>query len=156
MVLIKSATRGLCFLLGLLTGVPSHLAIPPAGDGMNSTDATEAYAGTTFIAFGGGRQIWFASVLRFCTIAARWNSSRAPERPRNRIRSKRWWVFRWANRISTLLRSSRDLANSGLPINARATSRASSCTSRGIFRKVIFGVHLALMWHEPQSRVLAR
>src|SRR5437016_3629208 len=72
------------------------------------------------------------------------------------IRSKRWWVFRWANRISTLLRSSRDLANSGLPINARATSRASSCTSRGIFRKVIFGVHLALMWHEPQSRVLAR
>ncbi len=31
MVLIKSATRGLCFLLGLLTGVPSHLAIPPAG-----------------------------------------------------------------------------------------------------------------------------
>ena len=38
MVLIKSATRGLCFLLGLLTGVPSHLAIPRVGDGMNSTD----------------------------------------------------------------------------------------------------------------------
>ncbi len=28
---------------------------------------------------GGGRQIRMASVLRFCTIAARWNSSRAPE-----------------------------------------------------------------------------
>ena len=28
-----------------------------------------------------------ASVLRFCTIAARWNSSRAPERPLSRIRS---------------------------------------------------------------------
>jgi hypothetical protein len=31
------------------------------------------------IASGGGRQIWFASVLRFSTIAARWNSSRAPD-----------------------------------------------------------------------------
>jgi hypothetical protein len=28
----------------------------------------------------------FASVLRFCTIAARWNSSRAPERPLSRMR----------------------------------------------------------------------
>jgi hypothetical protein len=30
--------------------------------------------------FVGGRQIRIASVLRFCTMAARWNSSRAPER----------------------------------------------------------------------------
>jgi hypothetical protein len=29
-----------------------------------------------------------AMVLRFCTMAARWNSSRAPERPLSRIRSK--------------------------------------------------------------------
>src|SRR6266699_6696686 len=64
---------------------------PPPGRCVWNCDL--GYAGTTFIAFGGGRQIWFASVLRFCTIAARWNSSRAPERPRNRIRSKRWWVF---------------------------------------------------------------
>src|SRR5437667_10564767 len=82
---------------------------PPPGRCVWNCDL--GYAGTTFIAFGGGRQIWFASVLRFCTIPARWNSSRAPERPRNRIRSKRWCVFRWANRISTLLRSSRDLAS---------------------------------------------
>src|SRR2546429_6671186 len=34
---------------------------------------------------GGGRQMWFASVLRFCAIAARGNSSRAPERPRSRL-----------------------------------------------------------------------
>jgi len=34
-------------------------------------------------------------------MAARWNSSRAPERPRNRIRSKPWCVFRCAKRIST-------------------------------------------------------
>jgi len=33
--------------------------------------------------------------------------SRAPERPRNRMRSKRWWVFRCAKRISTFLRSRR-------------------------------------------------
>src|SRR6266568_5256496 len=60
---------------------------PPPGRCVWNCDL--GYAGTTFIAFGGGRQIWFASVLRFCTIAARWNSSRAPERPRNRMRSKR-------------------------------------------------------------------
>jgi hypothetical protein len=39
--------------------------------------------------FGGGRQMRIASVLRFCTIAARWNSSRAPESPLSRMRSKR-------------------------------------------------------------------
>src|SRR5213078_3720512 len=48
------------------------------------------------------------------------------------------------------------LANSGVPIKARVASRASSCTSRGIFRKVILGVHLGLSGHGPQSRVLAR
>jgi hypothetical protein len=32
-------------------------------------------------ASGGGCQSWLASVLRFCTMAARWNSSRAPETP---------------------------------------------------------------------------
>src|SRR5205814_8298343 len=30
---------------------------------------------------GGGPRIRSESVLRFCTIAARWNSSRAPESP---------------------------------------------------------------------------
>jgi hypothetical protein len=37
MVLIKSATGGLCFLLGLLRELSLRLAIPPVGDGMNST-----------------------------------------------------------------------------------------------------------------------
>src|SRR3974377_2483104 len=45
-----------------------------------------------------------AKVLRFCTVAASRNSSRAPERPRSRIRSKRWGTFKWAKRISTRLR----------------------------------------------------
>jgi hypothetical protein len=39
---------------------------------------------------------------------------------RQSMRSKRWWVFRCAKRISTFLRSSRDLSNSGVPIRARA------------------------------------
>ncbi len=86
-------------------------------------DATDAQATHAAGMSGGGRQIWLARVLRFCTMAARWNSSRAPERPRSRIRSKRWWVFRCAKRISTFLRSSRDLSNSGVPINARVQHR---------------------------------
>ncbi len=44
-------------------------------------------------------------------MAARWNSSRAPESPLSRMRSKPWWVFRCANLISTRFLSSRDLAN---------------------------------------------
>ena len=48
----------------------------------NRRDATHAQAGC-----GGGRMRRRASVLRFCTMAARWNSSRAPERPRSRSRS---------------------------------------------------------------------
>ena len=39
-------------------------------------------------------------------MAARRNSSRAPERPRSRMRSKRWWRFRWAKRVSTLFNPS--------------------------------------------------
>src|SRR4029434_25034 len=79
-------------------------------------DATDIHATHATCLSGGGRQMWLASVLRFCAIAARWNSSRAPERPRRRMRSKRWWVFRCAKRISTFLRSSLDCSNSGVPI----------------------------------------
>src|SRR5260370_36614412 len=49
---------------------------PPPGRCVWNCDL--GYAGTTFIAFGGGRQIWLAGALRFCPIAAAWNSSRAP------------------------------------------------------------------------------
>src|SRR5215831_5875768 len=119
-------------------------------------NATDAQATHAVGVFSNGRQIWLARVFKFFTMAARWNSSRAPEKPRNRIRSKPLCVFRCAKRISTFLRSLRDLANSGVPIKARVASRASSCTSRGIFRKVILGVHLGLSGHGPQSRVLAR
>src|SRR5260370_40384082 len=114
-------------------------------------DATDAQATHAVGVFSNGRQIWLARVFKFCTMAARWNSSRAPEKPRNRIRPKPWCVFRCAKRISTFLRSLRDLANSGVPIKARVASRASSCTSRGTFRKVMFGVHLGLSGHGARA-----
>jgi hypothetical protein len=37
----------------------------------------------------GGPMERSAKVLRFCTIAARWNSSRAPDSPRSRMRRQR-------------------------------------------------------------------
>jgi hypothetical protein len=65
-------------------------------------------------ASGDGRQIWLASVLRFYTVAARWNSSRGPE------------SFRCAKRISTRFLSSRDLRKAFVHMSRRATSRACS------------------------------
>src|SRR5262245_57159523 len=117
---------------------------------------SNAYATDLRARSGGGPRIRSASVLRFCTMAARWNSSRAPDSPRRRMRSKPWWVFRCAKRISTLFLSSRDFSNSGVPMRARAWSRASSFTSRGPLRQVSFGQHLGFNGHGPQSRVLAR
>ena len=66
-------------------------------------------------------------------MAARWNSSRAPVRPRRRMRSKPYWTFRCAKRISTFLRALLDRSNSGVPFSDRVWLRASSLTSRAIF-----------------------
>jgi hypothetical protein len=142
------------FSLGLPTSLAELVTLAKASNACCTLDAWDAQATHAAGVSSRGGQIYLASVFKFCTMAARWNSSRAPERPRNRIRSKPWCVFTCAKRISTFLRSLRDLANSGVPIKAQVTSRASSCTSRGIFRKVILGVHLGLSGHEPQSRVL--
>ena len=59
--------------------------------GVDVDAATDAYATDATnarVRFGGGPSIRSAMVFKFCTIAARWNSSRAPERPRSRMRSK--------------------------------------------------------------------
>ena len=48
-------------------------------------------------------------------MAARWNSSRAPERPLSHSRSKPWWVLRCAKHISTRFLLSRDLRNAFVP-----------------------------------------
>src|ERR1700746_3311832 len=80
-------------------------------------------------------------------MAARWNSSRAPESPLSRIRSKPWCVFKCAKRISTRFRSSRDLANAFVFIFRRAVSRASSWISRGILRASAVVQHFARIGH---------
>ena len=59
---------------------------------------------------GGGRLTILASRLRFCAIAASVNSNCAPLGPRRRNRSRRKMRLRWANSISTFLRSRRDRA----------------------------------------------
>src|SRR5262245_37471773 len=53
-----------------------------------TTDAYETDPTSARVRSGGGSSIRIAMVFKFCTIAARWNSSRAPERPRSRMRSK--------------------------------------------------------------------
>jgi hypothetical protein len=52
---------------------------------------------------GGGAGISLASFLGFWAVAARWNSSRAPQGPRSRNRSSFRMRWRWANSISTFL-----------------------------------------------------
>src|SRR5205807_1603675 len=54
---------------------------------------------------GVGIGISMAILRRFWAVAARWNSSRAPFGPRNRSRSSFRMRLRWANSISTFLRS---------------------------------------------------
>ena len=93
-------------------------------------------------AAGGDLAVSLASRRRFCAMAASVHSSRAPRGPRNRRRPSRRMRFKWANSISTRLRSRHDCSKASVSASARATSRASSCTSRVIFRHGVFGQHL--------------
>jgi len=63
-----------------------------------------------------------ASFRRFWAVAARRNSSRAPFGPRSRSRSSLRMRLRWANNISTFLRSRRDARPSQELAMARACS----------------------------------
>jgi hypothetical protein len=63
---------------------------------------------------------------RFCATAAKVNSSVAPLSPRNRKRSKRRMLLRWAKSISTFLRSKQDCRYAAVLAMRRATSRAFS------------------------------
>jgi len=78
-VSLDAAFDGRCYY-AISSGVEVDATTDPY-----ATDATNAGFPS-----GGGPRILSASVLRFCTMAARWNSSRAPERPRSRMRSKPW------------------------------------------------------------------
>jgi class 3 adenylate cyclase len=72
-----------CVVEEVRASLPAALVDP-----LGSHDA-EASWGVT-----GGPMERSAKVLRFCTIAARWNSSRAPDSPRSRMRSNPWWILR--------------------------------------------------------------
>ena len=74
----------------------------------NWSDDAQAHAARCLV--GSRPSVRSARVLRFCTRAARWNSSCAPESLLSRNRSKPWCTFKCAKRISTRFRSSRDLA----------------------------------------------
>jgi hypothetical protein len=63
---------------------------------------------------GGGRTTSFASLRRFCAVAARVNSNWAPHGPRKRRRPSRKIRLRCANRISTRLRSRRERSNTSV------------------------------------------
>src|SRR5689334_13340517 len=73
---------------------------------------------------GAGVGISFASLRRFWAVAANRNSSRAPVGPRSRSRSSFRMRLRWADSISTFLRSRRDTRPSHDSAIARAISRA--------------------------------
>src|SRR5438445_3265918 len=88
-------------------------------------------------------------------MAASVNSSCAPRGPRSLSRFSLKIRFRCANNISTRLRSRRDCSKASVLESARAMSRASSLMSSGIMRAGVFGQHLDLRGHAPQSRVLA-
>src|SRR5580765_4496758 len=106
-------------------------------------------------AAGGGCAASLASLRRFWAIAASVNSSCAALGPRSLRRSSFRMRFRWANSISTRLRSWRDCSNASVLASARATSRASSYMLRGILRAGSFGQHRILNAQTSQSSLLA-
>src|SRR6202166_3874824 len=103
-----------------------------------------------------GIGINLASLRRFWAVAARRNSSRAPFGPRSRSRSSLRMRLRWANNISTFLRSRREVRPSQDLAICRAISRAPSWMEHGTLRAGAFGQHLSLRAHAAQSCLLAR
>ena len=93
--------------------------------------------------------------LRFWAVAARRNSSLAPFGPLRRRRASRRIRLRWANSISTFFRRRQAASYSGVGARARATSRASSCRSRGILPATAFGQHCALS-RRRRIKIVAR
>ncbi len=75
---------------------------------------------------------------------------------RTETRFGRRMRLRWANSISIFFRRRQASPYCGVAASARATSRASSCKSRGILRATAFGQHWALSLQVSQSNLLAR
>ncbi|MDT4864401.1 hypothetical protein FQZ97_991630 [compost metagenome] len=93
---------------------------------------------------------------RFCTVAAKVNSSVAPVRPRSRKRSSFMIRLRWVKSISTFLRSQRERRYSGVLAMRRATSRVASWMLRTILRFGVLGQHFAFSGQVAQSAWLER
>jgi hypothetical protein len=72
------------------------------------------------------------------------NSSLAPSGPLKRRRARRRIRLRRANTISTFFRRRQASTYCGVAVGARATSRASSCRSRGILRARVLSSSTAL------------
>src|SRR6056297_3320320 len=87
-----------------------------------------------------------ASFRRFWAVAARRNSSFAPHGPRNRRRPRPRMRLRWANSISTFLRSFIEMSYWRVLAMSRATWRASSCSSRVILRASALGQLFGFRW----------
>ncbi|EPX83957.1 RecD-like DNA helicase YrrC [Salipiger mucosus DSM 16094] len=94
---------------------------------------------------GAGRIL--ASLRRFWAVAARRNSSFAPRGPRNRSLFRPRIRLRWAKSISTFFLSFIEITYCSVLAISRATSRASSCSSRVILRASAFGQHFAFDGH---------
>ena len=90
LVPLAAARRELRWLLPLL------ISTSQSGLGFAERHWHRPHAADAVARSGGGQTRRSAIVLRFCTMAARWNSSRR----RSRSRSKPWWVFKCAKRIS--------------------------------------------------------
>jgi hypothetical protein len=110
----------------------------------------DPHATTHTAANGGGRATRLTSLQRFWAMAASVNSSCAPRGPRSLSRLSLKIRFKCANNISTRLRSRRDCSKASVLESARAVSRASSLTSRGIMSAGVFGQHLGLRGHALQ------
>jgi hypothetical protein len=78
-------SKNVPFALGLIHSDSWRLGCSNA---MPSGTGVTVQANAARLRIGGRPRVRKARVLRFCTIAAKWNSSRAPESPLSRIRSK--------------------------------------------------------------------
>ena len=105
---------------------------------------------------GFGPPISLAILRRFWAAAARWNSSRAPQGPRNRNRSSFRIRYRCANSISTFLRSRLEISHASVLERSRARSRAPSWIERVTLRCGSFGQQRGFRAQVSQLSLLAR
>jgi hypothetical protein len=108
-----------------------------------------------FVVIGAYAGMSLASLRRFWTVAAKWNSSRAPQGPRSRNLSSFRMRLRWANSISTFFADSARSGSSGLGDLARDVARAFADRVQHVAGRAL-GQQRGFSGHGPQSCLLAR